>query len=102
MRSTSNEKEPLSVCSLSLDLYLVVDMVNHSVGDLAPDLHLITPIESLDMYSFHSVVIPSDENILEAMVKGFEKVLFSMSSSLKNETKDYEKSFRLCVNIIKK
>jgi hypothetical protein len=32
--STSNEKDPFSVWSLSLDLDPVVDMVNHSVGDL--------------------------------------------------------------------
>jgi hypothetical protein len=92
MHSTLNEKEPLSVCSPSLDLDPVVDMVNHSIGDLEPDLPLVTPIESLDMYSFQSVVLPSDEDLLEAMVKGFEQSSFPMSSSLKNETKDYEHS----------
>jgi len=51
MHSTPNE-EPLSIFSPSLDLDLVVDMVNHSIGDLDLDIPLITPTDSLDMYSF--------------------------------------------------
>jgi hypothetical protein len=74
MHSTPNEKEPLSICSPSLDLDPVVDMVNHSIGDLELDLPLINPSESLDMYSFQSVVLLSDEEFLEAMVRGFEKI----------------------------
>jgi hypothetical protein len=38
MPSTANEKEPLTVCSTSLDSDLVVDMVNPSMGDLEPDI----------------------------------------------------------------
>jgi hypothetical protein len=89
-------RRSLSLYAPSLDLDLVVDMVNHSIGDLEPDLPLVTPTESLDMYSFQSVVLPSDEDLLEAMVKGFEQSSVSVSSSLKNETKDYEQSSFLC------
>jgi hypothetical protein len=57
-----------------MDLDLVVYMVNHLIRDLELDIPLITPIESLDMYSFQSVFILSDEELLEAMVKGFKKI----------------------------
>jgi hypothetical protein len=73
MHLNPNEKEPLSICSPSLDLDPVVDMVNHSIGDLEPDLPLVTPTKSLNMYSFHSIVLPFYEDLLESMVKGFEK-----------------------------
>jgi hypothetical protein len=81
MPSTSNEKEPLTVCSTSLDSDLVVDMVNSSMGDLEPDISPITPIESLDIHSFQSIVLPSDEDLLEAMVKVHEHSSLSVSSS---------------------
>jgi hypothetical protein len=64
----------------------VVDMVNHSIGDLQPDIPLITPTKSLDMYSFQSIVIMSNEDLLEAKVKGFEHSSLSLSRLLKNET----------------
>jgi hypothetical protein len=73
MCSTLNEKEPLFVCSTSLDLDLLVDIMNHSIGDLEPNLPLVTHTESLDMYSFQSVSLPSDEDLLEAMVEGFKQ-----------------------------
>jgi hypothetical protein len=53
MHSTLNEKESLP----SSDLDPVVDMVISSIGILEPDLP--TPIAPLDMYSFQSVVLPS-------------------------------------------
>jgi hypothetical protein len=68
-----NEKKPLSVRSPYLDLDMVVDMVNPSIEDLDPNIPLVTPTKSLNMYSFQSVVISSDEDLLESMVKGFEK-----------------------------
>jgi hypothetical protein len=52
MPSTTNEKEPLTICSTYLDSYLVVDMVNPSMGVLEHDLSPVTPIESLDIHSF--------------------------------------------------
>jgi hypothetical protein len=58
-----NEKESLP----SSDLDLVVDMVISSIGILEPDLP--TPIATLDMYSFQSVVLPSSEDLLEAMIE---------------------------------
>jgi hypothetical protein len=63
MHSTLNEKESLP----SSDLDLVVDMVISSIGILEPDLP--TPIMPLDMYSFQSVVLPSSEDLLEAMIE---------------------------------
>jgi hypothetical protein len=47
------------------DLDLVVDMVISSVGILEPDL--LTPIAALDMCSFQSILLPSNEDLLEAM-----------------------------------
>jgi hypothetical protein len=49
------------------DLDLVVDMVTYSVGLLEPDL--ITPLMTLDMVSFQSVFLPSNEDLLEAMTE---------------------------------
>ena len=63
MPSTTNEKEPLTICSTYLESYLVVDMVNSSMGDLELDISPITPIESLDIHSFQSIVPPSDEDL---------------------------------------
>jgi hypothetical protein len=53
--------------STSDDLDLVVDMVISSVGLLEPDL--LTPVTTLDMFSFQSDSLPSGEDILEAMTE---------------------------------
>ena len=53
--------------STSDDLDLVVDMVISSIGLLEPDL--LTPIMTLDMCSFQSDHLPSDEDLLEAMTE---------------------------------
>jgi hypothetical protein len=63
MRSTLNEKESLP----SFDLDLVVDMVISLIGILEPDLP--TPIIVVNMYSFHTVVLPSSADLLEAMIE---------------------------------
>jgi hypothetical protein len=63
MHSTSNEKESLPYSNLNL----VVDMLISSIGLL--ELDLTTPFTTLDMYSFHSVDLPSSENLLEAMIE---------------------------------
>jgi hypothetical protein len=57
MCSTLNEKESLT----SSDLDPVTDMVISSIGTLEPNLH--TPIMTLSMYSFHSVVLSSSEDL---------------------------------------
>jgi hypothetical protein len=49
------------------DLDLVVDMVTSLVGLLEPDL--LTPLATLDMCSFQSVFLPSNEDILESMTE---------------------------------
>jgi hypothetical protein len=74
------------VCSPSLDLVLVVDMVTPSIGTLESILPHVDQSESLDMYSFQSIILPSDEELLEAMVKVNEHSSLSVSSSLKNDT----------------
>jgi hypothetical protein len=53
--------------STSDDLDPVVDMVISSVGLLEPDL--LTPVMALDMCSFQSDSLPSDEDLLEAMTE---------------------------------
>jgi hypothetical protein len=53
--------------STSDDLDPVVDMVISSIGLLEPDL--FTPIVTLDMVSFQSVFLPSNEDLLEAMTE---------------------------------
>jgi hypothetical protein len=55
--------------STSDDLDPVVDMVISSVGLLEPNL--LTPIMTLDMCSFQSDSLPSDEDLLEAMTEFF-------------------------------
>jgi hypothetical protein len=79
MHSTLNETKYLP----SSDLDPVIDMVIFSIGILDPDAP--TPIAPLDMYSFHSVVLPSHEDLLEAMIKmiAMSMVPISVSSSLK-------------------
>jgi hypothetical protein len=67
MPSAADEDEPLIVHSVSYDLDLVVDMVISSVGLLEPNL--LTPITFLDMCSFQSVFLPSNEDLLEAMTE---------------------------------
>jgi hypothetical protein len=49
------------------DLDPVVDMVISSIGLLEPDL--LTPFMTLDMCSFQSDSLPSDEDLLEAMTE---------------------------------
>jgi hypothetical protein len=72
MPSTNNEKDPLNVCLNYLESYLVVDMVNSSMGAFELDITPITPIESLDIHSFQRIFLLSDEDLLEAMVKVHE------------------------------
>ena len=55
--------------STSDDLDPVVDMVISSIGLL--ELDLFTPIVALDMVSFQSVFLPSNEDLLEAMTEFF-------------------------------
>jgi len=59
-----DEAEPFTVYSTYFDLDLVGDMVNHLLGELGHDIS----IGSLGIYPFQSVVLPYDENLLEAMV----------------------------------
>lgn len=44
-------------------------MLTPSLGALELDLPPFSPSEFLDMYSFQDVVLPSDEDVLEDMVK---------------------------------
>jgi hypothetical protein len=53
--------------STSDDLDSRVDMVISLVGILEP--YLLTPDETLDMCSFHSILLPSSEDLLEAMTE---------------------------------
>jgi hypothetical protein len=53
--------------STSDDLDPVVDMVISSVGLL--ELDLLTPVMALDMCSFQSDYLPSNEDLLEAMTE---------------------------------
>jgi hypothetical protein len=57
MVSTSDELDP------------IVGMVISSIGLL--ELDLFTPIATLDMVSFQRVFLPSNEDLLEAMIKSF-------------------------------
>jgi hypothetical protein len=61
---TTDENESLTIRSTSYDLD---DMVISLIGLLEPNLP--TPIKTLDMYSFHSVVLPSNKYLLEAMIE---------------------------------
>ena len=67
MPSSADAYEPLNVSSISYDLDPIVDMVISSVGILEPGL--LTPIVTLDMNSFQSVFLPSNEDLLEAMIE---------------------------------
>ena len=66
MFSLTDVSEPLTVCSTSFDSNPVIDMVS-SMGEFEGDV--LIPIESLDMFSFQRIIIPSDEDLLEAMIK---------------------------------
>ena len=66
MFSITDVSEPLTVSSSSFDLDPVIDMEN-SMGLFEHDV--IIPFDSLDMCSFHRTVLPSDEDLLEAMIK---------------------------------
>ena len=66
MFSVTDVNEPLTVCSSSFDLDPVIDMEN-SMGLFERDV--LIPFESLDMYSFQRTILPSDEDLLEAMIK---------------------------------
>ena len=61
MFSVTDVSEPLTV-----DLDPVIDMEN-SMGLLEHDV--LIPFESLDMCSFQRTIFPSDEDLLEAMIK---------------------------------
>jgi hypothetical protein len=67
MPSVVDEDTPLTVRSIYYDLDPVVDMVISSVGLLEPDL--LTPIATLNMCSFQSVFLSSNEDLLEAMTE---------------------------------
>ena len=58
--------EPLTVCLSSFDLDPIIDMEN-SMGLFECDV--LIPFESLDMCSFQRNFLPSDEDLLEAMIK---------------------------------
>jgi hypothetical protein len=53
--------------SNSDDLDLVVDMVISSVGIL--EIYILTPDEALDMCSIQSILLPCNEDLLEAMTE---------------------------------
>jgi hypothetical protein len=83
MRSNLNEKDPLSVCSPSLDLDPIVNMVNQSLGTLDSTLPSIDLSNSLTMYSFQSIGVPYDEYLLEAMVESHEHSFILGSNLIK-------------------
>jgi hypothetical protein len=56
---------PMTLASDDLDL--VVDMVISSIG--SAEFDLLTPLVTLDMCSFQSVFLPSNEDLLEAMTE---------------------------------
>jgi hypothetical protein len=57
----------LPMASTSDDLDPVVEMVISSIGLLEPDF--FTHVATLDMVSFQSVFLPSNEDLLEAMIE---------------------------------
>jgi hypothetical protein len=68
-------------------------MVTPSLGTLEPILPPIDHNNYLDMYSFQRIILLSNEDLLEAMVKVYENSSFLVSISLKNQTDDYEHSY---------
>jgi hypothetical protein len=65
MPSAADEAKPLTISSASYDLDPIVDMVISSIGLVENDL--LTPVATLDMCSFQSIVLPSSEDLMEAM-----------------------------------
>jgi hypothetical protein len=92
MPSIANEKDHLIVCSYYLDLVQELDMVTPFLGTSQFVLPPIAQSESIDMYSFQSVILLSNKELLEAMVNFNEHSSLSVSRSLKNETNSYEHS----------
>ena len=66
MFSVTDASEPLTVYLTSFDLDSVIVMVN-PMGVF--EHNVLIPIESLDMGSFQIIVLPSDEDLLEAMIE---------------------------------
>ena len=116
MFSVTDVSEPLTVFSTSFDLDPIIDMEN-SMGLF--ERNVLIHFESLDMCSFQIIVLPSDEDLLEAMIemhpltcvssiwKPLPRILtrivpFTVSTSLKNETCLRRGQFFSCVNLIKK
>ena len=66
MFSVTDVSELLIVCSSSFDLDPVIDMEN-SMGLF--EHNVLIPFESLDMCSFQRTILPSDEDLLEAMIE---------------------------------
>ena len=66
MFSVTDGTESLTVCLTSYHLDPVIDMEN-SMGLFERDV--LIPFESLDMCSFQITILPSDEDLLEAMIK---------------------------------
>jgi hypothetical protein len=65
MSSVADENEPLTIILVSYDSNPIFDMVISSIGLFEPDL--LTPVATLNMYSFESVFLPSSEDLLESM-----------------------------------
>lgn len=68
MCSVTDASDPLTVCSTSYDLDLVIDIGN-LMGEF--EMNFLTPFDSLHMSSFQRAIISSDEDILEAMVRKY-------------------------------
>jgi hypothetical protein len=62
-----DEDESLNVSSVPYDLDPIVDMVISLIGYL--ELDIFTPVTTLNMVSFQNVVLPSSEDLLEAMIE---------------------------------
>ena len=78
MFSVNDASKPPIVFSSSFDLDPVIDMAN-PMGSFERDF--LIPIESLDMCSLQRIFLPSDEDLLEAMIE--ECPLKCVSSSWK-------------------
>ena len=78
MFSITDAIEPFTVCLTSFDLDPTIDMEN-SMGLFERDVPI--PFDSIDMCSFQRIVLPSDEDLLEAMIE--ECPLTCLSSSWK-------------------
>ena len=64
--SITDVNEPLTIFLYSFDLDPVIDMVNSM---WAFERDVLIPIESLDMCSFQRTFLPSDEDLLKAMIR---------------------------------